>query len=401
MSMPIVNIPPIINKHLSFYRNFFSKPQYKHFQHLVTGLIVSQNKTLQEINDSFGKKNQSSLNRFVTQSPWQLNDLKKLRISQIKKTVKLDDNGILIIDESLLHKTGKHMELAGAHRSGMTKKIEWGHMVVNSFYTDNNNNKFPVSTELYVREIDCKKNNITFKTKREIAIEELDFALQNNLSINLIIADAGYQGEDFIQELRFREMKYIIGVRSSTKVSIGRKNRISINDYLKQITDEDYNLLQYRGKGYFYHIVQASIRGIGVVKLIISYKYGEEQEIRCSITNLDESDEKIIKLLIKRWEIECFHRDAKQHLGLEAYQVRLGRGMQVVALAILVAYTLVFLIGKALKQTIPLFRTIGEICRYMQLIAYKGVRWIRTLWKNPINAIKTLKKLVFVKSAKV
>jgi hypothetical protein len=401
LSLPIVCIPPVLKKEFSFYRSIFTKPQFTHFQHLVTGLIVSPNKTIQEINDAFNKKDQSSLNRFVTQSPWDLETLKKTRIKCIKQSVSLNKKGIFIADESLLHKTGRHMELAGAHRSGMSKKVEWGHMAVNSFYSDSDDNKFPIATEIYVREKDCAKNNIEFKTKRQIAIDELDFAIENGLPVKLAIADAGYEGEDFTQELKHRNIDYIIGTRVSTKISFNRKKRMSIADYLKTITDADFKSLQHKGNTYFYHIKKVSIRGIGSVKLIISYKYGDEEAIFCSITNLKETDENIIKLLVKRWEIECFHRDAKQHLGLEAYQVRLGRGMQVVALAILVAYTLVFLIGRKLKKIISHFRTIGDICRYLQLIAYKGIRWIKRLWNNPVKAIRMLKKLVFVKSAKV
>ena len=96
--MPIVCIPPILKKHLFYYKNFFSKSQFNHFQRLVTGLIVSPNKTLQEINDSFGKRNQSNFNRFVTKSPWEKDTLKTLRLDHIKSSTNLDDYGIQIID---------------------------------------------------------------------------------------------------------------------------------------------------------------------------------------------------------------------------------------------------------------------------------------------------------------
>ena len=137
------------------------------------------------------------------------------------------------------------------------------------------------------------------------------------------------------------------------------------------------------------------------MKLVISYKHGDEENIKCYISNLDEEDETLIKILIKRWRIECFHRDAKQHLGLGAYQVRKGRGMQVVALAILTAYTLAMLAARILKTPLRSLRTVGEVCRYLQLIAYKGVRWIKGLVKTPLKLIEILKKHVFVKTAKV
>ncbi len=401
MSMPIVCIPPVLNTLLKSYKDFFTKPQYKHFCRLTTGFIVSPNKTLQEINDSFGECDQSSLNRFVNDSSWNLNEFNLLRLKNIKLSLSLKKKGAIIIDESLLHKTGEQMELAGFHRSGISKNIAWGHMAVNAFYTDSDNNDFPIKTDIYIRKQDCNKYTVSFKTKREIAIEQIDHALEANLPIKLVLVDAGYEGEEFTREIKDRLLDFIIGVRISTNISMDRQKRTSIGEYLSSLTDNDFKFYLTEKKAYFYHIKKASIRGIGKIKLITSYMYGDEENIKCYITNLNEKDETIIKLLIKRWRIECFHRDAKQHLGLEAYQVRKGRGMQVVALAILTAYTLAILAARILKTPIQTLRTIGEICRYLTLIAYKGIRWIKKLIKKPLDFIKILKKHVFVKTAKV
>lgn len=98
-----------------------------------------------------------------------------------------------------------------------------------------------------------------------------------------------------------------------------------------------------------------------ICKTVISYKYGDEDNVKIYITHLNEKDKIIVKLLIKRWRIECFHRDAKQHLGLEAYQVRRARGMQVVALAILIAYTLVILAGRSLKTLLSIKDNRGKM----------------------------------------
>lgn len=402
MSLPIICIPPVINKLLKPYNPFFSRPQFKHFRRLTTGLIVSENKTLQEINDGFGECDQSNLDRFVSFSTWDLDDLNEIRLKQVKDVLPLQKKGVQIVDESLLHKTGPCMELAGLHRSGVTKELEWGHMAVNSFYTDSDDNDFPIKTDVYVREKDCAKyGNIPFKTKREMAIEQIDFALKNNLPVGLVLVDAGYEGEKFTQEIQMRQLDYLIGVRTTTKISIERQKRVSIADYLSTLTDLNFEYYLTEDKAYSYHIRKVSIRGIGSAKLIISFMHGDEENIKCYITNLEEDDETIIKLLIKRWRIECFHRDAKQHLGLEAYQVRKGRGMQVVALATLVAYTLVILIARILKTPIRKLRTVGEVCRYLTLVAYKGIRWISCLIRKPAEFIEILKKHVFVKNTKV
>src|SRR3989339_194709 len=97
MSLPIKEIPPSIKPLLSVYKRCFTRPQYKNFRDFVFGLIVSDNKTIQEINDCFGRVDQSSLNRFLTCSEWDTTKINNKRISQIKSRQKLK-KGIFICD---------------------------------------------------------------------------------------------------------------------------------------------------------------------------------------------------------------------------------------------------------------------------------------------------------------
>src|SRR3989344_9578033 len=102
MSFPIIETPKELRKSLETYRKSFTKPQFKHFQNLITGLIVSDNKTLQEINDCFGEKDQSSFNRFMTCSDWDEKEIEQIRMNQIKR--KNISNGFMIVDPTMLHK---------------------------------------------------------------------------------------------------------------------------------------------------------------------------------------------------------------------------------------------------------------------------------------------------------
>ncbi len=145
-------------------------------------------------------------------------------------------------------------------------------------------------------------------------------------------------------------------------------------------------------------------RSVGKEKLLISYKYGDEEEIRINVTNLlQHNDESLMNLLLKRWKIETWHRDAKQHLGLEDYQIRKFGAMQKVVCAILVAYTQVILMknDKLLKPLKRVLQTIGEGCRYIRLLALKGTFWLKQKAKNLEEFKEILNKQVFVKNAKV
>jgi len=400
VSLPIKEIPAEIRKLLSFYKKHFTRPQYRNFRDLILGLIVSDGKTVQEIADCSGRVDQSSLNRFLTSSEWNIEKINDTRISQIKSHRKLG-RGILICDPTFLHKSGREMEYANYHYSGMTKKEEWGHFLVNSLFSDGKTD-FPVCADFYLREEDADEQH-PFRTVREICLAQLDYALKK-LPVWLFLADAGLYADFVIQELRSRGLKYIIGTRVTNKISIDGDERVSIEEYLTTLTDDDFKKIFIDDQAYFLHTVEMSERGIGKEKLLISYQYGNEEDIRINVTNLmQHSDETLMILLLKRWKIETWHRDAKQHLGLEDYQVRKFGAIQKVVCAVLVAYTQIILmkndaILKPLKRGLS---TIGEGCRYVRLLALKGTFWLKQKAKNLSDLAGILNKQVFVKNAKV
>ncbi|MBI4448228.1 transposase [Candidatus Woesearchaeota archaeon] len=152
------------------------------------------------------------------------------------------------------------------------------------------------------------------------------------------------------------------------------------------------------------HTVDIIERSIGKEKLIISYKEGDEENIRINVSNLmQHSNETIMNLLLKRWSIETWHRDAKQHLGLEDYQVRKFGAIQKVVCAVLVAYTQIILMKSdaILKPLNRVLSTIGEGCRYVRLLALKGTFWLKQKAKNLLELAGIPNKQVFVKNAKV
>ena len=77
--------------------------------------------------------------------------------------------------------------------------------------------------------------------------------------------------------------------------------------------------------------------------------------------------------------------------------------MQKVVCAILVAYTQLILIKEdlLLKPLKRVLETIGEGCRYLRLIALKGIGWLRKKAENILEFKKILNEQVFVKNAKV
>jgi len=402
MSLPVKEIPFQIKKSLQPYRMLFSKRQFKHFTNFVFGLIVSDRKNIQEINDCFGKCNQSSLNRFFTTSKWNTGKINKMRLCQVRKHLDLGP-GIFIIDPTMLHKTGREMEKANFHYSGKTKRKEWGHLLVDNLFVDSFGNAFPVSADMYLRKVDADKTN-PFKTVRQIALSQLDYALKQKLPIWLVMLDAGLYADFVLQKIRQKGLKYIVGIRTTNNISISKKKRISVGKYLEKLDAKDFEEHEVDNETYFLHVKTVNTRGVGKEKILISFKQGDEKNTKIYTTNiLDKTNKTLMHLLLKRWKVEGLHRDSKQHLGLEVYQVRKFSAIQKVVCAVLVAYTQIIL-----NKTQPILQpfkrklqTIGEGCRFLRLIALKGWRWLKSKTANPIKLKKILNLYVFVKNAKV
>jgi SRSO17 transposase len=400
MSIQIIEIPKELKKSLENYRDIFTKPQFNHFKNLITGLIVSDNKTLQEINDCFGEKDQSSLNRFMTCSDWNEQEVEQARMNQIKS--KNISTGFMIVDPTLLHKTGKHMEKANYHYDGLTKGKEWGHLLVNSLFS-NQEISFPINADFYLRKEDADKEH-KFKTSREICLEHIDYAIKNNLPIEAVLIDAGLYADYVLKHIISKQLKFVAGINITTKISINREEKISIGDYLLTLKKRDFKKFKINEEFYFLHSIEVYVRRVGKVKLLISYKKGDKKNIKTYITNiLNETDEELMKILLKRWNVETLHRDSKQHLGLEDYQVRKFGAIQKVVRAVLVAYTQIALnveqkILEPLKRNLE---TIGESCRFFRLIATKGWRWLKRKARSIEKLKDVMNRLVFVKNAKV
>ena len=400
MTFQYKEIPRGLKKFLRPYLKQLTKPQQKHFSTLITGLIVHENKTLQEINDALSEKDQSSLNRFLNNHD--LAKLNDIRLAHVQRKMPTRDDGLIIIDDSLAHKTGQHMEAAGFHRSGITKRKEWGHKLVNSYYTHPDwQLGYPITTEIFTNKTNTQ---YTYRPIKRMGLDQVHYARTQGMR-GVVCMDSLYYADYVVQELDDGNERYLLGAPSSLKISIAREPRISLADYFKRIR---YTRIWHKNQWYHIHDVWASIRGVGVRRIVISYREADLDDKKVYVTNLTCSRKELLQLLVCRWRIECWHRDAKQHLGFEDYQVRKDRAVRNVVLAVLIAYTVLVLslqhstLRRMAKTVGRALRTIGEICRFMQLAARKGWRWIIRMLRDRLEEFKEiLNKEVVVKNAKV
>src|SRR5215831_7657569 len=110
--LPLVEIPPFVDKYAQNYQDLFSPEQLEHFKRYLSGLFVSDNKTIQAINGLFvvQTRNQSSLNRFFTEYVWSPTAVNERRLQRLRQdpATRPKKHAVLIIDDTHNEKYGAH-----------------------------------------------------------------------------------------------------------------------------------------------------------------------------------------------------------------------------------------------------------------------------------------------------
>ncbi len=81
--LPLVELPILVQHYAPWFESVFSAKALVQFQRYVSGLLVSENKTVDGINRLFVQesRNQNSLNRHLTASPYSEAALNRQRLA--------------------------------------------------------------------------------------------------------------------------------------------------------------------------------------------------------------------------------------------------------------------------------------------------------------------------------
>ncbi len=108
--LPISEIPPLLREFAAHFKNVYKHPaQREHFEILLAGLIASENRTLAGIHQRLvSDVDYGGLHHFMTDSPWNHDDLRKARIEWTSKQLKSRNGSpsVVAIDSTLIHHTG-------------------------------------------------------------------------------------------------------------------------------------------------------------------------------------------------------------------------------------------------------------------------------------------------------
>ena len=110
--LPLVAFPTVVDHYAPHFAAVFSPAAFIQFKRYISGLRVSENKTVDGINRLFvvESRHQSSLNRLLTARPFTLPALNQARLAllQAGPGTQFKAQGVLSFDDTLLPHVGQH-----------------------------------------------------------------------------------------------------------------------------------------------------------------------------------------------------------------------------------------------------------------------------------------------------
>jgi len=150
--VPLVELPYIVQHYAPWFESVFSAEAWLQFQRYVSGLLISENKTVEGINRLFvvESRHQSSLNRLLTQSPFSEAQLNQQRLALLNSLpgTQVKAKGVLSVDDTLLTHYGKHFAQIAYLFDHVEKRYTWAHNLVTLHYSDAHTD-YPVHFQLW------------------------------------------------------------------------------------------------------------------------------------------------------------------------------------------------------------------------------------------------------------
>jgi len=388
----------VLEELLEQFRPCFSKPQFRNYSTYTLGLVACEGrKNVDAINRSFmDAKNQSSLNRFLTASPWSLQRLENQRIALIKKKLQVPEGstGFLLIDDTINRKTGKQMEDAGYHFDSVEGKAVWGHDVVTTHYI-NGDVEYPVRLGLYVKKESCQKKGQEFKTKIQLAVEQINAFTPPAGTRTVLGFDSWFFCHQITQAAEAKGYDWVTQAESNRIVHY-KGQKLNVTLLAKSLPEKRFKTFKIKGEAHVLCGLKTWMPKAGNVRLVVSK---EQDGFHFYVSNrLNWSAKQVLEAYKVRHTIEDFYRDVKQNLGLEEYQLRRGRGAIIHWHLVFNAYTLLTLLRQSTLKASNNFRkcliTFGDVCWWVKRQCFRRlVDWLYQKFKRQAKP-KTIYRLL-------
>lgn len=348
--MKNIELPKLFVNLILQFSDIFTKPNFKHFLKVVSGLILGkQKKTITSIITVHGLfKKFYNMHRFFNQYKWDCVQLGLRTLEIIVKVLKLKEL-TLALDDTLVMKYGKCIYGRAIHYNHSDKpnapKFIYGHnwVVIGALKYLNVFKKcicFPFLAKLFIPE-EYFTDKSRFRSRISIAIDMLT-KIKEKINVPIIlVADGLYAKKNLVRYCIENNISYISRLRSDValyrkasqpkKRSRGRPRKYGSIISMKKLSYKEHKFdkvnVQLYGKEHRVKVrtIHAYWKPAGEIIKVFIVKFpqnGKEIVSYFFTTDVTIEAEKAISLIAARWSIETAFKDLKEHLGLNDWQVR-------------------------------------------------------------------------------
>ena len=382
--LPLVEFPEIVQHYAAWFESVFSAEALIQFQRYLSGLIVSENKTVEGINRLFvfANRNQSSLNRLLTASPFSKAELNRQRLALLDSLggTRMKRKGVLSVDDTLLAHYGQHFDEIAFLYDPTDKRYTWAHNLVNLHYSDDQTD-YPVNFQLWkpvnleqleqglqtlgirlrkakfaLKESDPKKwrNYLIgvwrrhqgkpevaalYQSKLLIARRLLRWWVNERPGLNLPVTfDNWYTQPAFCRYLDKELGLSYVGTLAKDDDVILKSGQESLKSFAERLKQEHLQAVASGGKPVFHKIGirykgeretyysycrTHRIRSFGKQRLVFNFKQSDlsDPPVFYNSNRLNWQAVGISRIRRHRWPVEVYHEEGKAE-GLDQYQVR-------------------------------------------------------------------------------
>jgi hypothetical protein len=357
MKIPCIEPLPWLVVGFSFLQPAMTAIQLSNLSLVATALILGSDFNLSEISRMWLKaKGVSTLSYFFSDIKISISEMQKLYAIRVLQTYPLS-GGFYIIDDTLEHHTRLCRWIHGVcclfdhvlHTNLQSKCL------VFLYYSDGGLIKFPITFRIFYKEAGSrmpwqKGQSCVYKTKNELALEMIQWALERGFPSATVLADSWFCVEPFIKGLRRLKLAYILEAKSSYLLKFPCKSpkltptgRLakhqfdfpSLPDYFQSISSFipcgfHRDLEKSKSEKVLYQTKIATVRfnafsGKHRVVQSIDPAKGTTKYLITNQLHFEAS--KIISAYSKRWIVEEFFRNAKQLSDMEGATIRSEQGV--------------------------------------------------------------------------
>jgi DDE superfamily endonuclease len=384
---------------------FASEPQRRHLAEYLTGLMVAQRKTVLGIHDEFAQiTDQSCLNRFLTEAPWDVEALNQRRLELLQKHpgTRYSEQGVIPIDNTLIDRDGELIPDAGWFwdHAEERHKIAQDYLFVN--YVCTSGKHYPLEFRLVRKEEVCQARHEPFRNHTKLVCELIDWVCERKIPGDFAF-DSYFTNAEILNHVHGktdhwgRPRGYVGDLKCNRKL-IWKGRTLKASELAASIPPESRKELRLGDERQWYFTVTVQIPNVKhKVRIVVLWRYKDDVEAcKILVTNrITWEVTRIVRVYRRRWTgTETFHRDGKQQLGLGDCQLRDGRGQTRHMYLVMLAYSLLMIQlrqGCAKEWAMQRLMTIGQACRAMTHETLRTtVSWAieqATKWERPCEHI--------------